>query len=262
MVLVDEDDALERVQETENAIAREVCTPQALEAHAEAIRMADGLVVTTDYLAEMYGQLNPRVTICPNYLPRWVGSIRWHWPLSMQRRPVLVGWTGITQTHAHDLRWVAPVAERMLRGALFTTVGDVRTTRLLGVSGEAYPYQHDMRSLYKLQARADIGIVPLKPCAFNEAKSWLKALEYMTLGKPVVVTDLPEQRKLVKHGETGFLASTPEEFADCVQMLVHDEAMRQSMGQAAREHAGSLAIEANVTCWEEALGAHRLLHAG
>lgn len=254
-VLIDEDDDLTRIDQTKNEIGLQEWVPMAVMAHDRAMYLADGITVSTPALADVYSKLNPNVTVCRNYLPKRMLPIRnpdprHRWP----KGAVRVGWQGITMTHRHDLEWIAPEAPRMLRDAEFVTVGDRETPRVLGFRGAARvdEFQSDAKALYKIMAKADIGIVPLLPCEFNEAKSALKAIENMTLGIPVVVTDLPEQREFVTHGVDGFLAATPAEFADYVQLLVHDHALRQTMGLAAAAKAATLSIEDHVEGWMSA----------
>jgi glycosyltransferase involved in cell wall biosynthesis len=253
-VLVDEDDDLNRVAESKNSIAAEVWDEERRRKHDDAIRASDGVIVTTDALAELYGPLAPEVHMVPNALPAWVGRQKFH---KMPRdTSVRVGWTGIIRTHLADLEWIRPVAQWMLEGATFTTVGDVKTSVVLQVNSpvERFPWQMHIKEMYHHMARADIGIVPLLPSEFNRAKSYLKALEFMMLGKPVVVTDLPEQRKLVTNGVEGFLASSPEDFAERVRQLVRDSELRQRMAKAARERAQGFTLEARIGDWEKALG--------
>ena len=118
-----------------------------------------------------------------------------------------------------------------------------------------FEFQSSARALYKFMARADIGIVPLLPCKFNEAKSNLKSAETLLTGTPVVATDLPEQRRVIRHGYNGFLAKTPKEFASYVQMLVNDPVLREDMSRAAAESAQELWLEDHIEEWEEAIGA-------
>jgi len=58
-----------------------------------------------------------------------------------------------------------------------------------------------------------IGLVPLVPSPFNEAKSYLKGLEYAAAGIPFIATPTAEYRRLHEAG-VGRLASTPDEWRD------------------------------------------------
>lgn len=250
-VLVSEDDDLNTVALTGNVGLAARITRKRLRNHDEAIRAADGLVVTTPRLAKVYGPLAKRTFVVPNYLPaRMSRQSRF----KVRDGHVRVGWAGIVQTHRADLEWFAPVARQAMRGAMFSTIGDFETKAVLRIPRcEAFGWAEDISVLYRTMARADVGIVPLAPHRFNEAKSWLKALEYMTVGVPVVATDLSEQRALITHGVDGFLASTPEEFAGYVQTLIHDTALRCSMSTMAAAKAATLTIEQYGYLWEDAL---------
>jgi glycosyltransferase involved in cell wall biosynthesis len=59
-------------------------------------------------------------------------------------------------------------------------------------------------------------------------------LEAMSSGMPAVVTDSMGPKELVVNGDTGFVASTDDEFAAAVERLLGDHALRHKMGEAAR----------------------------
>jgi len=68
--------------------------------------------------------------------------------------------------------------------------------------------------------------------------------EPMNLGKPVVTHSVPwqdqAQIELVRHGECGFITSTPSVMAGAMLCLAGDAALRQRMGQAAQRHIRTL----------------------
>lgn len=251
-VLVDEDDDLTALPETFDEYVRDKVkevTPE----HDAAIAVADGLVVTTERLEKVvYGSMARRVFRCPNYMPAWLLDVE---PEPVTDNAVRVGWAGITRTHLHDLRWLAPVLPAITERALFSTVGDPETPRVIGQPiCEWFGHEFDVKRYYEKMARADVGMVPLKPDEpLNWSKSYIKALEYMAFGVPVVAADLPEQRLLIEHGVSGFLSSDPEEFACYVRMLVDDDEARMVMGKAARARAAEFLIDDNIECWMEAL---------
>ncbi|MEG6508692.1 glycosyltransferase family 4 protein [Methyloligella sp. 2.7D] len=61
-------------------------------------------------------------------------------------------------------------------------------------------------------------------------------LEAAACGRPMVATDVPGSREIVIDGETGFLVppDDPQAFADAMEKLAGDAALRQRMGKNAR----------------------------
>ncbi len=84
-------------------------------------------------------------------------------------------------------------------------------------------------------AAADIGISWLADIPFNRGKCGLKVLQYMAAGLPVVANPIGVTPQLVIHGKTGFLASTPEEWAVAIKRLAADPVLRRQMGAAGRK---------------------------
>jgi glycosyltransferase involved in cell wall biosynthesis len=225
--------------------------PGQLERHDAAIAASDGLIVTTPRLAKVYGPLARRTWIVPNYLPSWVGAMR---PRERDWGAVRVGWAGTRAVHLHDLEWLRPQARRAMKGAIFHTVGDHTVPALLGIDAHwahASPWQDEPKAFYRAMFQCDIGIVPLEPCPFNEAKSWLKALEFVSGGVPVVATATPENVALLQGTGAGFLAQTPLEMAERVQQLIHDRELRAQMAQAARGLGERMALEGHWRRWQQ-----------
>lgn len=61
-------------------------------------------------------------------------------------------------------------------------------------------------------------------------------IEAMAMGKPVVVSDIPANRAVVRQGITGFLGADGPEMAAHIRRLAGDESLRRRMGDAAREY--------------------------
>ncbi len=83
-------------------------------------------------------------------------------------------------------------------------------------------------------AAADIGINWLPDDPWSQGKCGLKVLQYMSAGLPVVGNPVGMNREMIIPGETGFLASTPEEWSEAVRQLAYCAALRRRMGAAAR----------------------------
>lgn len=89
-------------------------------------------------------------------------------------------------------------------------------------------------------AAADIGVAPFDvsahaPLAIDFFWSPLKVFEYMATGLPVVAPDLPRLRRIVRHGQEGWLydAADPDALAGAL-MRLSDPAERARLGAAAR----------------------------
>lgn len=134
--------------------------------------------------------------------------------ISAERDPCL--FSEVTAKAQGNLSWTWIGAEK----------GDPRLPPVVNATGWL---NHD-EALNRM-ARLDIYIQPSRLEGLSYA-----ILEAMALGKPVVVSDIPANRALVKHGVTGFLGADGQEMADHVSRLASDPALRRRMGQAARDY--------------------------
>ena len=103
-------------------------------------------------------------------------------------------------------------------------------------------------------ASADIGISWLPDDSWSAGKCGLKVLQYMAAGLPVVANPVGVQADLVRHGESGFLVQTPQQWVDAVGRLAHDPALRQRMGKAGRQRvAGEFSVASGAARWFDLL---------
>lgn len=103
-----------------------------------------------------------------------------------------------------------------IRGAL----GDTPNAEWLGEIAREL-----MGALY---TRADIVL----NCSRSESMS-NTLLEAMALGRPVLAHDIPGNRTLIRHGDTGLLYQDQESFSQSVIRLVHNAELRSALGQHA-----------------------------
>lgn len=193
---------------------------------------ADWVTCTTPALAQIYGS-HKRVSIIPNYVPAWYLDLPNKW-----YRDVRVGWAGVTHTHVGDLRVPKNGVSRAIdeTGALFCVIGDGKRVQEQLQLTDA-PYTSGLVSLDKYPAtvsQLDIGIAPLKQTRFNQSKSFLKGLEYSSLGVPWVASPTDSYRDINAQG-LGTLASTPDEWHDSLVKLINDEDYRNETALIERQ---------------------------
>jgi hypothetical protein len=81
----------------------------------------------------------------------------------------------------------------------------------------------------------DIGIAPmpiLNP--FYAAKAHNKPAVYMSLGLPVVASDIPAYRHLISDGVDGMIARDGNEWLRCLELLSSDPHLRSTLGKAGK----------------------------
>jgi glycosyltransferase involved in cell wall biosynthesis len=82
----------------------------------------------------------------------------------------------------------------------------------------------------------DIGLYPVIESEWAAGKSGFKAIQYMAVGIPYVVTPVGSCAEIGEDGVTHLSASTPEEWRVALSLLLADTARRRRMGEAGRLH--------------------------
>lgn len=168
-------------------------------------------------------QVIPTVVDLGRYSPKAPGS--------SGGKPVIV-WIGTFSTAGYL---------KLLSGPL-ATLGGSREFRLRVIGGPVEPFPGvDMESIPWSEAReaaalgeCDIGVMPLLDTPWERGKCGYKLIQYMACGLPVVASPVGANAEIVRDGENGLLAKTPEEWVEALDRLLGDAALRRRMGEAGR----------------------------
>jgi hypothetical protein len=208
------------------------------------VRAADAVLGGNDYLTQFASAfVDPsRVHFVPTCVePSW-------YPMASHRRNgswARLGWIGqgcmLPSLNAMEAQLLAVqqrlpnIALRVISDALPHMTGMKMELRRWSSATEASEL-----------AATDIGISWLCDDLWGQGKCGLKVLQYMAAGLPVVANSVGVHQKMIIHGETGFLADTPKEWAEAVSLLAENPALRQRFGAAGRK---SVEIDYNVRRW-------------
>lgn len=103
-----------------------------------------------------------------------------------------------------------------------------------------------LADLPRYTAAADIGVQPIENTCLNHyTTDSNKLFEYVQAGLPVVASDLPEIRRIVRQHDLGLLvpAGNGEALAEALRRMVADVRLRQHHAQRARSAAAELSWE-------------------
>lgn len=127
--------------------------------------------------------------LLPNFVPQWYTEV----PTPEWEDPPAIGWSGSVATHPHDLPEADAVRKMINNGEYqFRVVGTGKdVAKELGLHGtvDMHPSGWVDIGQYPFEmAKINVGLVPLKANQFNQAKSWLKGLEWAALGVPFIAS--------------------------------------------------------------------------
>jgi glycosyltransferase involved in cell wall biosynthesis len=84
---------------------------------------------------------------------------------------------------------------------------------------------------------AEVGLSPFPQDVVLVNNSPIKILEYMVLGKPVVATDIPDQKTIIENSGGGISVPYNEmEFSKAIVELLGDQGMSKKMGEKGKAY--------------------------
>jgi glycosyltransferase involved in cell wall biosynthesis len=202
--------------------------------HYKKILEASSLVtVSTPFLLEQMQEWGFPCRLVEN-------SVSFH--MFGMRRPrtgrPIVGWAGSTAHRSGDLQILQKPFDALKKLVRFHHTGH----------NSSYPWFADVVQLsrsdvsvspmvgpteYPKSLLFDIGVVPLSKHEFNDAKSWIKGLEYAAAGIPFIASPAREYVRLCKEYGIGRIARTHKEWVAHVEEL-SDPDIRQQEAQRQR----------------------------
>lgn len=244
-----------------NAAAVRVWDKVMLGRLAANMALADVVTCCSEPLAVVLRNYAADVRVIPNGLPaQMLGKPR---DYVADGRPLSVGWAGTSSTVAE-----LPEAVRALnRIATYPRPGGVQA-RLVGIGAEhamslglkgrgvgALGWVPNVDHYLQAVAEWDVWVAPYRDTAFNRAKFPTKWLESSVLGIPLIASDVEPYRRVIRHGENGFLVRYEHEWGRYLKLLVDDPELRQRIGMTARGEASGSIMQALHVQWQAALTA-------
>ena len=204
----------------------------------DLIRWANIVVCGNDAIAAYVANKGARARIVPTIVDTEVFSPGLK---DKGNEKLVLGWIGTHSTYPY-LESIFPVIQQLSsdHSIRLKIVGSGRKEiSIPGVEVENLEWKLE-REVKDFQS-FDIGLYPIVSSLYPEewaaGKSGFKAIQYMAVGIPYVVTPVAACAEIGVPGETHLAASTPEQWYSALENLLDDWDVRSLMGRAGRAHA-------------------------
>ncbi|UOR03938.1 glycosyltransferase [Hymenobacter aerilatus] len=183
------------------------------------------------YLREYAQQFNPNAIINPTT----IDTVHLHNRVRNQEAEgrLVIGWTGTHSTLKYIWQ-VVPVLAKLEKEFDFEF-------RVISNQPPTLPLRSLVYQPWRKEAEiADllafhVGLMPLEDDKWAQGKCAFKALQYMALGEPALVSPVGMNTEVVTDGLNGNICATPAEWEVALRRLLQDPDLRTRMGQAARQ---------------------------
>jgi glycosyltransferase involved in cell wall biosynthesis len=193
------------------------------------IRYADMVFAGNTYLANYARSCNTHVKIIPTTI-----DTNFHKPLPKNNDKLIIGWIGSHTTIKHfeyALEFLAIIKKKYPQVEI-RVVGDADyINEELNIKGIAWSSATEVEMINTFS----IGIMPLPDDEWAKGKCGLKGLSYMACEVPTIMSPVGVNTEIIQHGKNGFLASTTDEWIDCLSQLIESPELRESIGKAGRQ---------------------------
>lgn len=194
------------------------------------MRWAEEITAGNSYLANYAKQFNGNVSILPTTI-----DTEHHHNLKTNQNvdKLIIGWTG-SHTTAQYLSFMVPILKRLEKDFSFEFRIISNENPKLGLESFRFVKWNKETEIKDL-AQINIGIMPLKDDKWAKGKCGFKALQYMALEIPSVVSAVGVNTDIINDTENGFLANTEEDWYEKLKMLLENKDLRKAIGKAGFE---------------------------
>ena len=215
---------------------------------SKTMAMCDAVLVSTEPLAEIARELNPRVYVIPNAASKEMVRLADEALVAQAEnsdspRHVTIAYLSGTPTHDTDFLQAAEAVLWALENdpdCRFLTVGNI------SLDSRFDRYRERIKSIADPAVAAtashscgvDVNLAPLEPGnLFTESKSCLKYIEAALVGVPTIASPRADFVRAIEPGRNGLLAETPDEWQQALGQLLDSSELRARLGKGAHEDA-------------------------
>lgn len=167
------------------------------------------------------------------YVPTVVDTNYKYQPLKDQQTPVVtIGWVGSHSTLPY-LKLIEPVLQQLELNYSFEfiVIADQKPDiQLKSLRFIPWAENTEVESLLQV----NIGVMPLPDTEWAKGKCAFKAIQYMALGIPAIVSAVGANTIVVPNEIAGFTCSGEQEWYERLELLLQDAQLRTRLGRAGK----------------------------
>ncbi len=196
-------------------------------------RWSDKVSCGNEFLANYARRYNDNVVVNPTT----IDTENLHNPAFYQKSsnslPV-IGWTGTHSTLKY-LEEIVPILKELELNFQFEfLVISNQAPDLIPLKNYKFVPWSKSTEIEDL-IQFDIGIMPLTSDPWSEGKCGFKALQYMALEIPALVSAVGVNNTIVEHGNDGFICNSEDDWHRYLTILLEDRNLRKKMGHSGRK---------------------------
>jgi glycosyltransferase involved in cell wall biosynthesis len=182
-----------------------------------------------EYLCDYARQFNSNVV----YNPTTIDTEHYHNEVKDQdTQNFVIGWTGSHSTIRY-IEEVIPVLSELEEKYTFQfmVISDLKPTyNLKSLVYHKWNKHSEIEDLLKF----NIGIMPLKDDKWANGKCGFKALQYMALGIPALVSPVGVNTRIVDDKINGFICTSPEDWKNAIEAIMKDKSLNKEISKNTR----------------------------
>ncbi len=182
------------------------------------------------FLAEFAGKYNNQVIINPTTIETSYHKSNIE---KSENQKIVIGWTGTHSTNKY-FESFRPVLKELARYSNVEILAISDQKPNIDIDDFTYLKWSKEDEIQQLD-RIDIGIMPLENTTWEKGKCGFKALQYMALEIPAVVSNVGANPDIIDHGINGFLCENNDEFKKHIIDLISSKSLRMKIGENARK---------------------------
>ena len=154
--------------------------------------------------------------------------------IQKDRTRIIIGWTGSHSTlkYLYMLQDVLrQIQKKFIQVDILVIADEKPAMNLDRIKYKPWSRENEIKDLML----ADIGIMPLPDNEWAKGKCGFKALQYMALEIPTIISPIGVNKEIIQHELNGFLCSTDEEWLVALEKLIRDATLRKQIGKAGKQ---------------------------